>query len=192
MKIKNKTTGFTLIELMVAMVVIGIGLAVTVPAMMNFTNANRKSEQVNKLVRSLAYAKSEAVNRGEAVCVSSTSTTAVWDGGWAVFDLATATILNNATTIAVTGESITSSSGATRVCYRASGAVSVNAASYAAVGALGLPAAPVPVLPITIEQCSTNVCVNQLNREKQLTISATGRVNLNIQFACLPAKAICP
>ncbi len=172
MKIKRQTNGFTLIDLMVAMVVIGIGLAITIPAMQNFTNANRKAEQINKLVRDMTYAKSEAVNRGESFCIRSTSGTATWDGGWRVTDVADATVLRTSTTIAVPGETLASASGSIALCFGADGALAnTNVAA-------------------SIEQCSA--CIDTPNREKQITVAVTGRISLNSQYACVPAAPACP
>ncbi len=172
MEIKKQTNGFTLIELMIAMVVIGIGLAITIPAMMNFTNTNRKAEQVNKLVRDMTYAKSEAINRGESFCIRTTSGTPVWDGGWRVTDVADATILRTSRTIAIAGETIASSTGTTALCFSPGGGLAnTNVA-------------------VAIEQCSA--CVNTLNREKQITVAVTGRISINSEFACIPAAPACP
>lgn len=172
MKIKKQPAGFTLIDLVVSMAVIGIGLAITIPAMQNFTNANRKAEQINKLVRDMTYAKSESVNRGESFCVRSTSNTAIWDGGWRVTDIANVTTLRTSTTIAVTGQTIASSTGTTALCFSPAGALAnTNVAA-------------------SIEQCGA--CVNTLNREKQITVAVTGRISLNSQFACIPAAPLCP
>lgn len=172
MQTKRQINGFTLIELMIAMVVIGIGLAITIPAMMNFTNTNRKAEQINKLVRDITSAKNSSVNRGESFCINSTSGTATWDGGWFVDDAATNTVIRRSTTIAVTGETIASSSGATALCFNPSGSLANTNATA------------------TIEQCSA--CVNTLNREKQIAVAVTGRISLNSQYACVPAAPLCP
>ena len=171
MKKFKHASGFTLIDLMVAMVVIGIGLAITIPAMQNFTNDNRKAEQINKLVHDLTTAKNKAVNSGETYCVASTSATPVWDGGWSIADAATNTVIQTSTTQAVANNTLTSSTGTTNICFRPDGTITATA---------------------QIEFCSTNACVEQLNREKQLTVSTTGRISLNSQYACPPAKALCP
>ncbi len=169
MKIKKHITGFTLIELMVAMAVIGIGLAITVPAMQNFTNVNRKAEQLNKLVRDMTYAKSEAINRGSSYCIRSTTDTATWDGGWRVTNATDTETLRTSTTIAIPNETISSSGGFTSLCFRPDGST--------------------PTAGFTIEQCSA--CFEIPNREKQLSVSATGRISLNSQYAC-PATPACP
>ncbi len=172
MQTKKQINGFTLIELMIAMVVIGIGLAITIPAMLNFTNTNRKAEQVNKLVRDMTAAKSEAINRGENFCIRSTSATPVWDGGWRITNANDTLTIRTSTTIAIPSETISSSTASSVLCFNPSGSLTNTNVAAA------------------IEQCSA--CVNTLNREKQITVTVTGRISLNSQYACVPAAPACP
>jgi type IV fimbrial biogenesis protein FimT len=87
--------GVTLIELLVTMVVAGILLATAIPAFNNFVLNDRDASQINSLVYSLSYARSESVKRNTAVgvevCPSSNSTTcnpaSPWSSGWIVLDL---------------------------------------------------------------------------------------------------------
>lgn len=170
-RIKN-TAGFTLIDLLVSMTVIAIGLAITIPAMKNFTDANKKAEQINKLVGDLAFCKNEAL-KGQTCCVNTITGTPVWDGGWTVQDTAIPpNILRTSTTIAVTGQTIASATGNTAICFRSNGFL------------------PNGAVTATIEQCGA--CVDIPNREKQINIAPTGRISLNSQFACVPAAPICP
>ena len=87
----KKRLGFTIIELMITIAVIGIGLAIGVPAMNQFVLDNRLVSQINTLNSSLALARSEAVKQNETtvVCVSSDSATCTagpdWNEGWIVF-----------------------------------------------------------------------------------------------------------
>ena len=88
--------GFTLIELMVTMTVAAILAAIAVPAFNSFVLNNRDANQINSLVSSFNYARSEAVKRntsfGVAVCPSGDGATcnapaAGWSAGWIVRDL---------------------------------------------------------------------------------------------------------
>jgi type IV fimbrial biogenesis protein FimT len=86
--------GFTIIELLVTMVVAGILVAIAVPAFNNFVLNDRDIGQINSLIASLNYARSEAVKvaspTGITVCPSGGGLTcapaAPWSGGWIVID----------------------------------------------------------------------------------------------------------
>lgn len=73
----EREAGFTLIELMVAIAVLAITLAVAVPSFGALINSNRLVGQVNELVASVQLARSEAIRRNArvAVCGSSDGST---------------------------------------------------------------------------------------------------------------------
>jgi len=91
----KKETGFSLVELMVAMVV-GVALiSLVVPGLQSIMSSNRASAGVNGLVASFKYARSMAVseNRNVRVCSSNVAKTAcvvggdqAWEDGWLVED----------------------------------------------------------------------------------------------------------
>lgn len=86
--------GFTLIELMVAVLVGGLLVSIGVPAFHNFVMNDRDIGQANSLVASFNYARTEAVKRntpgGVTVCASINGTTCggAWTDGWIVTDAA--------------------------------------------------------------------------------------------------------
>jgi type IV fimbrial biogenesis protein FimT len=86
--------GFTLIELLVTVSVAAILLSMAVPAFNSFVLNDRDVGQINSLVGSLNYARSEAIKRaspnGIIVCPSANGLTCsgtAWSGGWIVLDL---------------------------------------------------------------------------------------------------------
>lgn len=88
---QRSETGFTLLELLVAIAVLAILLGVGVPGFFEIIANNRVTTQTNELVSALNYARSEAVKRGDAVSVCSSidgaSCAAVtdWSTGWIAF-----------------------------------------------------------------------------------------------------------
>ncbi|WP_269321146.1 GspH/FimT family pseudopilin [Guyparkeria halophila] len=88
----NKSTGFSLIELMVVVALAAILLGIGIPSFTNTIKDNRLTSQANTLLTSLTLARSEAIKRRKSVTVcpttdqgdSCTDTTS-WEIGWAVF-----------------------------------------------------------------------------------------------------------
>jgi type IV fimbrial biogenesis protein FimT len=88
----NRKNGFTLVELLVAIVVVTVLLAMSVPAFQEFIKNNRITSQANRLILAVQLARSEAVKRGMAAVVCSAnaalddcSTDNDWSNGWIVF-----------------------------------------------------------------------------------------------------------
>jgi type IV fimbrial biogenesis protein FimT len=84
--------GFTLLELMVAVAVLGILLGVGVPAFREMMAANRLTSMVNEIVTAFTVARSEARKRGIPVTLCAANAqqdgcedTAEWNDGWIVF-----------------------------------------------------------------------------------------------------------
>ena len=94
----KKNSGFTLVELMVAVAVAGIILTVGLPQMSVFFKGNRMVTNANDLLAGLHIARSEAIKRNSKVtiCKSSSAGSATpvcltntdtqdWEDGWFVF-----------------------------------------------------------------------------------------------------------
>lgn len=87
--------GFTLLEIMVAITVAAILLAIAVPSLTMFIQNSRETSEADSLVASLDYARSEAVklDANVEVCASTDEMTCSgsvapggWAGGWIVFE----------------------------------------------------------------------------------------------------------
>lgn len=82
--------GFSLVELMVAIVILGVLLAMAAPSFSEMMRNNRSQAAANELVSALNSARMEAIKRGQRVslCPSSNGTScsgAAWQDGWIVF-----------------------------------------------------------------------------------------------------------
>ena len=75
--------GFTLIELMITVAVIGIVALVAVPAMQTLINASRLSGATEELTAAFQLARSEAVRRNARVTVCASSDNSTCTGGTA-------------------------------------------------------------------------------------------------------------
>ncbi|OMH34034.1 GspH/FimT family pseudopilin [Motiliproteus sp. MSK22-1] len=82
--------GFTLVELMVTVIVVAVLAGIVAPSYEQFVKDNRLSSQINSLIGSLHFARSEATLRRSIVtmCAStdtSSCNTVNWEQGWIVF-----------------------------------------------------------------------------------------------------------
>lgn len=81
--------GVTLIELMIVLVILGIGTALALPAFTDFVRQSRVSSEVNELLAAISLTRSEALKRGQTVriCGSADQATCTGDfaNGWIVW-----------------------------------------------------------------------------------------------------------
>jgi type IV fimbrial biogenesis protein FimT len=87
---RHRSSGFTMIELLIAVALTAMLLSMAVPALDQFTNNARQTSAINDFVASMQIARSTAVttNFRTTVCASSNGVdceSVGWDEGWIVF-----------------------------------------------------------------------------------------------------------
>ena len=67
---QRSSNGFTLIELMVVIVLLGLVAGIAIPSFNDLIQSNRQTALTNSMVGLLSFARSEAIRRGESVTVT--------------------------------------------------------------------------------------------------------------------------
>lgn len=89
--VKNKFFGFTLIEVMVVILILGVLLVLALPSISSIGHGARLSSYSNRFLFTLFLARSEAVKRNSWVVVcksndgASCNSDGYWSQGWIVF-----------------------------------------------------------------------------------------------------------
>jgi len=86
---RTRVSGFTLIELMVAIAIVAILAAIAFPSFKSTLQSNHVSTAANDLMASFSLARSEAIrsNRGGGICPSKDGAACggAWNDGWLVW-----------------------------------------------------------------------------------------------------------
>jgi len=83
--------GFTLIELVMTIAILGILLTIGIPSFRELTTRNRITTQANEFMADIAHARAEAVRRNTRVTICKSNdgancvTSANWQEGWIIF-----------------------------------------------------------------------------------------------------------
>lgn len=141
--------GFTLIEMLVVVALLGIFLAIAAPSFAGLIRSNKVQAAADELVTVLQYARSEAITRGVTVTLTADSAT-TWNAG---FNITAAGQILRRIDAGGLQSGITVSSGAAH-------------ASFSATGATGA----------TINQCFTLCPVDQAGQCRFVGVSVTGRI----------------
>jgi len=85
----RRSSGFTLIEVMITVVIMIIALAVVIPSFRGVLQSNRISGQANELMTAVQLARSEALKQGRPITICAADTSASdpecgtsWAQGW--------------------------------------------------------------------------------------------------------------
>lgn len=79
---RTEQAGFTLMELLLTLVVLGILITLALPSFNQFRQNNRLASEANEMVASFQFARSEALKRGVPVQVCSSSDGVACNGDW--------------------------------------------------------------------------------------------------------------
>ena len=113
-------TGLTLVELLIALAVVSVLLALAAPRFGTMTTANKVAATANALATDIAYTRNEAVTRNGAVTI--TAKAGDWSQGWQIIadPLGAGTILRDVDPISST-ITLTNPSGITNIAYQSNG-----------------------------------------------------------------------
>lgn len=120
----NRSQGFTIIELMVAIAVAGVLLSVAVPSFQNIARNNAVRAVTNDLIATINLARQQSMSMRSEVSI--TPATGGWSNGWNI-DFAEDAAGEDATYSGRDGVSVTSA--ATELAFRARGGMETGAGS---------------------------------------------------------------
>ncbi len=156
--------GFTLIEMIVVLTVLGILVGIAAPALSTFVHSNRLVTATNDLVADFSLARNEAIKRSRVtgVCKSSDgascTNTGTWASGWIVFvDTNDDAAWSAGDEVIRTHEALAKitvpTAAADSVLYNRSGSITAGTGAY-------------------------SICSSAVHQTRDVTLSTTGRSNI--------------
>lgn len=88
---KHSQRGFTLLEIMMVLVIVALLMSVAVPSFEGFIERSRITNEVNRLVNNLNYARSTAVSQAQVITLASNDDSD-WSSGWQIYATNTVTV----------------------------------------------------------------------------------------------------
>lgn len=163
--------GFTVVELIVAMVIVALLTAIGIPALRNFTLQQRVVTSTRDLQLDFVYARSEAITRADnvSVCTSSDGATCTgdpWTGGRIVF--------------VDSNQSGTVDGGDTVLRVGTAAASGLSLAAVPAVTFVNFNSRGQVNLPVVLSTCYTGL------KGRDLTVRSTGNPSISTPTALCP------
>lgn len=174
---RRQSAGFTVVELMITVVMVGILLAAAVPSYRGIIQNNRLTTQANTFVSSLQYARSEAIKRRGTVSLRPVDP-ANWALGWGIWaDTRNLIDLNKDGDFADPGE---------QEAERLLRTIDAFEGEHTLAGPAGL--LRIEYLPSGFARAASagtfSLCKASGEKGRQVTLSATGQVNTKSDFVC--------
>ena len=162
---RNK--GVTALELMLAVLVLAIVLAFSVPSFSNLLKDNRIETRTSEFATDLAFARSEAIKRRAKIEVSAATweptQPASWSKGWTVSDVTSQAVLRASS--ATSNETFDNAEGITQLTFLPNGYIKLSGINATAT---------------TFQLCDDR----HSEYGQVIHVSASGQIERKVQILC--------